>query len=252
MIYKDLLIELVKREIKARYKQSILGYAWVILVPIINLIVLSVVFSFFVKIPTGGIPYPIFLFVALVPWMFTANSISLATRSLLANKTLITKISLPREIFPISSIISKFIDFILYFLVLLVMTFFFGVHLQLTLLYIPLIFGVQTLLIMGISFFLSAVNVFYRDVENLLEVALMAWMYLTPVLYPPELVPAVYRTIYNLNPLTPIVDAYRNTFLYGVAPAWPSFIYATLFSLVVFIVGYVFFKEKSKYFADVI
>jgi len=118
--YKELISELVKREIKARYKQSALGYAWVLLVPLINLSVLSIVFSYFVRIPTGDIPYPIFLFTALVPWTFTANAISYATSSLLSNSSLITKIGLPREVFPISSVVTRFIDFSLSFLVLIV------------------------------------------------------------------------------------------------------------------------------------
>jgi len=116
--YKELLAELVKREIKARYKQSILGYAWVVLVPLIHLSVLTIVFSFLVRIPTGGIPYPVFLFTALVPWMFTSNAISSATSSLLINSALITKIYLPREIFPLSAIIAKMVDFALSILIL--------------------------------------------------------------------------------------------------------------------------------------
>lgn len=249
---RELIIELVKREIKARYKQSVLGYAWVILVPLINLVVLSIVFSFFVKIPTGGIPYPIFLFIALVPWIFTAQAISSATKSLLANKTLITKIYLPREIFPISSIFAKLIDFLLYTLVLIVLVFSFGVNIAATIFWVPLIFIVHFMLIAGVSFVLSAANVFYRDVENLLEVAIMAWMYLTPVLYPPELVPSEFMPIFNLNPMAPIINAYRNVVLYNTNPPWQSFSYAALVSLVIFIGGYIYFKKRSRFFADVI
>lgn len=250
--YKDLLIELVKREIKARYKQSILGYAWVVLVPLINLLVLSVVFSFFVKIPTGGIPYPIFLFVALVPWIFTANSISLGTKSLLTNYSLITKISLPREIFPLSAILAKLVDLILYSIILFILIFYFGVSLNLTLLYIPLIFLVHFIFLLSMSLILSATNVFYRDVENLLEVALTAWMYLTPVIYPPELVPESFKKIFNLNPMTPIINSYRNVVLYGVAPPWESFVYAIIVTLVFFVISVLYFRNRSKYFADVI
>lgn len=250
--YKDLLTELVKREIKARYKQSILGYAWVVLVPLINLLVMSIVFSFFIRVPTGGIPYPIYLFVALIPWMFTTNTISSATRSLLVNKSLITKVYLPREVFPLSSMLAKLIDVLLYIAVLTIFLFYFGVSIKITVLFLPLVFIFHALLVMGISMILSSLNVFYRDVENLLDVLLMAWMYLTPVLYPPEVVPESVRTIFNFNPMTPIINSYRNITLHGVMPPWESFLYSAVFSVIVFVIGYAFFRNRSKYFADVI
>ncbi len=244
--------ELIKREIKARYKQSILGYAWVVLVPLINLVVMSVVFSFFIKVPTGGIPYPMFLFVALVPWTFTANAIFQATKSVLENKTIITKVYLPREVFPIGAIGAKIIDFSLSLIVVLIFMFYYKMPLFSTILYLPLIFLVHLLLVTGISFVLSALNVFYRDIENLLGVILTAWMYLTPVVYPQELVPEKYLPIFNLNPMTPIINSYRNIVLYNQAPPLPSFIYTSLWAVTIFIFGYWFFKRKSKYFADVV
>ncbi len=250
--YKELLIELVKREIKAKYKQSILGYAWVILVPLINLIVLTVVFSFLVRIPTGGTPYPVFLFVGLVPWLFTANAITYATGSLVANSTLITKIRLPREVFPLASIFAKFIDFLLSILILVAILIAFGVTIHLTVLWVPIILFIQLLLIIGISFILSAINVFFRDVENVISVFITMWLYISPVLYPPELVPGEYRMIFNLNPMSGIINAYRNTVLYGLPPSTQSFLYATGFSLIIFIFGYIYFKKKSVYFADVV
>jgi len=250
--YRQLLLELVKREIKARYKQSVLGYAWVILVPLINLAVLTVVFSFLIRLPTGGIPYPIFLFVALVPWIFTSNAISSATGSLVANSTLITKIYLPKEIFPIASVLAKIVDLFLSALILLIFLGIFGINLHWTMILIPMIFLFQLLLILGVSFILSSINVFFRDVENVLGVFLMVWMYLTPVIYPPELIPQKFTTIFNLNPMMPIINAYRNVILYGVLPPLQSFSYAAIFSLVIFILGYLFFKNRARYFADAI
>jgi ABC-2 type transport system permease protein len=250
--YRELLLELVKREIKARYKQSILGYAWVILVPLINLTVLTIVFSFLVRLPTGDVPYPIFLFVALVPWTFTSNSIATATGSLVTNSTLITKVYLPREIFPISSVLAKMVDLFLSAIILLIFLIVFGVKPHLTLFLIPVIFVIQTALIFGISFILSAIDVFFRDVESVLGVFLTVWMYLTPIIYPPELIPPKFMPIFNLNPMMPIINAYRNVIIYGVLPPWQSFIYATVFSFAIFILGYFFFKGRAKYFADVI
>lgn len=252
MKYKDLLTELVKREIKARYKQSILGYAWVILVPLLNLIVLTVVFSYFIRVPTGNIPYVIFLFTGLVPWTFTANSISFATQSVISNTSLITKISLPREIFPVATILAKMVDFLLTCLLLVLLLAIFGVSFKLTMLFIPVIFFFHFLLILGISLFLSALNVFFRDVENVIGVFLTIWMYITPVLYPQELIPPAFVPLFNLNPMMPIINAYRNTILYGIMPAWQSFVYAIGISTLIFVLGYKFFKNRSRYFADVI
>lgn len=250
--YRELLFELVKREIKSRYKQSILGYAWVLLVPLVNLLVLTVVFSFFIRIPTGNIPYPIFLFTALVPWTFTANAITFATQGLVSNTTLITKIYLPREIFPIATVFAKLVDYLLTFLILLLFLVIYGVGFKITMLYLPLIFLFHLLLVLGVSFILSAINVFFRDVENVLGVGLTIWMYVTPIIYPPELIPSQFTPIFNLNPMMPIIDAYRNTILYGVAPSWQSFSYAAVFSTLIFFLGYKFFRARSKYFADVI
>ena len=252
MHYQELLWELIKREIKARYKQSLLGYAWVILVPLLNLLVLTVVFSYFIRVPTGGTPYPIFLFVALVPWTFTANSISFATQSVVSNTNLIIKIYLPREVFPIATILAKMVDFLLTCLVLALFLVIFGVSFKATMLFVPVIFFFHLLLILGISFILSAMNVFFRDVENVIGIFLTIWMYITPVLYPQELVPVAFVPFLNLNPMMPIINAYRNTILYGMMPAWQSFAYAVGFSTLIFIFGYKFFRNRAKYFADVI
>ncbi len=250
--YRALIKELVKREIKAKYKQSILGYAWVILVPLINLVVLTVVFSFLVRIQTGNIPYPVFLFVALVPWMFTASSISAATSSLVANQQLITKIYLPREIFPLSSILAKSVDLILSASILAVILIIFKVTIFPSILFLPVIFLFHFMLVLGVSLVLSATNVFFRDVENILSVFLMVWMYMTPIIYPPELIPANLVSLFNLNPMTGIVNAYRNVVLYGVPPPMPSFAYSMIFSLAIFVLGFVYFRKRSRYFADVI
>lgn len=250
--YKDLFWQLTFREIKARYKQSILGYGWAILVPLLNLLVLSVVFSYVFRVPTGGVPYPIFLFVALVPWMFLINSISAATGSIMANGSLITKVKLPREIIPLAAISSKMIDLLLTSLILVFFLHIYQIPFKPTLIFVPVIFLVQLTLIVGLSFILSATNVFFRDVENVLGVFLTIWMYLTPVLYPSELIPENLRTLFFLNPMTALVNSYRNTILNGRLPDLGEFIYALIFSLSLFIIGWVYFKKRSQFFADVI
>lgn len=248
----ELIKELTKREIKARYKQSILGYAWVLLVPLLRLTVMSIVFKFFFRVNTGDVPYSLFLFTALVPWTFTSNSISSATGSLIANSSLITKIKMPRIIFPLSSILVKLVDLGLSTVVLLGLMLLLGQPWRITMLWVPVIFPVQFAMTLGVSLIISAYNVFYRDVENLLEVFLMMWMYLTPIIYPPEFIPPEWRTLFNLNPMTGIVNAYRNTILYGVPPPWESFGYAIIISAILLFWGLKFFAKRQKYFADVI
>lgn len=250
--YKDLFKQLTLREIKGKYKQSVLGYAWVLLVPLLNLLVLSIVFSYFFRVPTGKYPYAIFLFVALVPWTFLVNAIISATSSIVANNSLITKVYFPREIIPLSSIASKLVDLFLVCIILVVFLVAYRIPLHLTLLYVPLIFLIQLLLVIGISLILSAINVFYRDVENMLGVIITMWMYLTPVFYPPELIPQQVRFLFGLNPMVGIINAYRNTVLFGVAPAWASFSFSIVISVIFFAAGVYMFKKLSKSFADVV
>ena len=250
--YKDLFLQLTLREIKAKYKQSILGYSWVILVPLINLGVLSIVFSYLFKVPTGNIPYPIFLFVALVPWLFLSNAVSSATGSVIANGSLVTKVSLPREILPASAVTSKLVDL---FLMMIILSFFlilYKISFHPTLLFAPVIVLSQILLIMGVSFFLSAGNVFYRDIEHAVGLLLMVWMYLTPIVYSPDLIPKDLKSLFYLNPMAGIIDAYRNIILDGNLPDWGSFCYSAAISLAVFVLGYLYFKNRSRFFADVI
>ena len=248
--YRDLFIQLTLREIKAKYKQSLLGYAWVIIVPLVNLLVLSIVFSYFFKVSTDSIPYPIYLFVALVPWTFTANAITSATGSISANNSLITKVFLPREIFPLSAIAAKLVDLILTALILIIFLILFKVTFFPTLLFVPLIFLVQLMFTIGISFFFSATNAFFRDIENVLGVFLTLWLYLTPIIYSPQMIPPNLRFFLNFNPMAGIVNSYRDVILYGVLPSFEVFIPTVFISLLFLVAGYWYFKKRSWYFAD--
>lgn len=250
--YKDVFWQLTFREIKARYKQSILGFAWAILVPLLNLLVLSVVFSNLFKIPTGGVPYPVYLFVALVPWTFFSNAILASTSSIISNAALITKIYLPREIFPISTVTSKLVDLFLTSVVLFVFLIFYGVSIKITFIYLPLILLIQLILMLGIAFILSATNVYFRDIENVQGVFMTIWLYLTPVIYSPSLIPENLRLIFFINPMTGIINAYRDVILYNISPLNLNFLYSFFASILIFIVGFLFFKNSSKFFADVI
>ena len=190
--FKFLLYQLTQKEIKSRYKQSIIGYAWVLLNPLALLVVYSFVFSIVFRFPTANIPYPIFLFAALLPWTFFQNSILSATNSLVSHADLLKKVAFPREVIPYSVVVAKLVDFFFSAFVFILLLIYYKVSLSWTALYfIPLLF-VQIILTTGISLFLSAANLFYRDIQYLGNLLLLLWFYVTPVVYPLSLVPVSY------------------------------------------------------------
>jgi len=248
--YRELLWNLAHREINQRYKQSILGYAWVILNPLFQLIVMSFVFSVVLKVPSEGVPFIIFLAVGLLPWNFFIQSLSSATNSLVSNSNLITKIYFPREILVYSTIIAKFVDFLFSCLVLLVFFIFFKTIITPTIIWIPLIFGIQIIFTVGLSLILASFNLFYRDIQYLLNLIVMLWMYLTPIMYPVDIIPEQYRFIFSLNPMSVIINAYRQTLLGGGEPNYSSLTIASFMSVFVLFIGFYIFKKSEGQFAD--
>ena len=248
--YRELLWNLAHREINQRYKQTILGYAWVILVPLVQLVVLNFLFSIVLRIPSQGVPFIIFLAVALLPWNLFANSLSSSVNSLVSNSSLITKIYFPREILVYSTILAKTVDFLFSCIVLVIFFLVYKTILTPTLLWVPLIFVIQIIFTAGLSLILAALNLFYRDIQYLLNLVVMLWMYLTPVMYPVEIVPEKYRFIFSLNPMSVIINAYRQTILGGGQPNYSSLAIAFVMSIAVFAVGFYLFKKMEGEFAD--
>ena len=250
--YRELLISWTLRDIKVRYKQSVLGIAWAILQPFSMMVIFTVIFSFFVKIPTDGVPYPIFAYTALLPWTFFANSLSFAVPSLVNNMNLVTKIYFPREIFPLAAIIASFVDFSVASVIFVGMMVFYRIPLSLSLLLVPLIVLIQIILMVGVSLFASALNVFYRDVRFVIPLGVQLWMYATPIIYPLSLVPERLRPFYMLNPMVGIIDSYRKVILSGQWPDFNSLALAAGISLASFLGAYWYFKNAEMEFADVI
>ncbi len=249
--FKFLLYQLTQKEIKARYKQSIIGYAWVLLNPLALLLVYSFVFSIVFRFPTGNIPYPIFLFAALLPWTFFQSSVLTATNSLVSHAELLKKVSFPRETIPYSVILAKVVDFFFSAFVFILLLIFYKVSLPWTFLYFFPLFAVQILLTTGISLFLAAANLFYRDIQYLGNLLLLLWFYVTPIVYPLSLVPEKYVWLYKLNPMVGLVEGYRSA-LFGY-PFEMSIIYWSVgVSTGIFIVGFLFFKNLEKIFADIV
>jgi ABC-type polysaccharide/polyol phosphate export permease len=251
--WKELLWQMVGREVKARYKQSVLGYFWVILNPLAQMLVMSFAFSLILRIPTnaaGNIPYPIFLFVALLPWTLFSNSLSFSASSLVGSGSLITKIYFPRTILVLSTIFAKIIDFLFATSILIIYMIIYQVPININILWIIPIFLIQQIFTVGLSLFFAAANLIYRDIQFLLNMLLLLWMYVTPIIYPADLVPEKYRILFQLNPMAVIINAYRQVILGGGAPKYSSLLIALIVSSATLLVGLSYFKSREKIFAD--
>lgn len=250
--YLELTRELTAREIKSRYKQSILGYAWVILNPFFQMLVMSFVFSQILRFPTIGIPYTIFLYAGLLPWNLFANSLTGSTNALVGNASLLTKIYFPREIFIISTTLAKIVDFFLASSIFILFMFIYHMPITWNVLWFVPIFLIQQLFTYGLSLILASLNLFYRDIQYVLTLLIMVWMYLTPVIYPTEIFPDKYKLIFQLNPMAVIINAYRQTMLGGGMPNLMSLGIAFAVSLVITLIGIKIFRKLEGVFADVV
>jgi len=249
---RDLLWMWTLREIKIRYKQSILGAAWAILQPVALTLVFTLVFSYLARVPSDGAPYPIFAYTALLPWTLVATSIGFAVPSLINNTNLVTKIYFPKEILPLGAIGAALLDFLVATLVFVGMMIIYAVPLSLNLLWLPLLLVVQIALITGVSLVAAAINVFYRDVRFVVPLGLQIWMYASPIIYPVSLVPERFQTIYMLNPMAGLINSYRRVVLHAAAPAASELLLAFVVSAGICILGYLYFKKVEPAFADVI
>jgi lipopolysaccharide transport system permease protein len=250
--YRELLWSWVVRNIKVRYKQSLLGVAWAILQPLSATIIMAVIFSRFVRVSTDGIPHPIFYYSALLPWTFSASSISFGTGCLVGNMGLVTKIYFPREILPISAVLASFVDFLIATVIFVAMMVFYRMPVGPSWVWVPVLLLIQILLTLGVVLFSSALNVFYRDIRFVVPLGMQLWMYLTPIIYPLSLVPERYRGLYMLNPMAGLIDSYRRIILHAQWPDATYLLAAAVVSLVLFLSAYVYFKRAEAVFADII
>jgi ABC-type polysaccharide/polyol phosphate export permease len=248
--YRELLFNLARREITQRYKQSILGFAWVILNPLFQLLVLSFVFSTIFRVSSFSVPYIVFLMVGLLPWNFFSQSLSSASNALVGNSQLITKIYFPREILVYGTILAKIVDFLYSCLVLIPFFIYFHISLNWQVLWVIPIFIIQLIFTAALSLLISSFNLFYRDIQYLLNLIISLWFYLTPILYPVEQFPEKYRFIFSLNPMSVIINAYRQTILGGGPPNLNSLGVAALTSIIFYLVAYLIFKKSEGQFAD--
>jgi lipopolysaccharide transport system permease protein len=250
--FRELLWIWIQREIRIRYKQSFLGAAWAVLQPLSMMLVFTTVFSVLARLPSDGIPYPVFSYSALLPWTFFVTSVNFGSNSLITNLNLVTKTYFPREILPIGSIGAGFFDYLIAAIIFLALLLFYRMPLNWTVLWLPVILGTQILLTLGVTLLTSALTVFYRDVRFLVPLGLQIWMFATPIIYPASLVPDRFRAIYMLNPMAGIIDSYRKVFLYGTNPTWSYFGVSLLVAVGIYLGGYTVFKKLEKTFPDLI
>jgi lipopolysaccharide transport system permease protein len=250
--YRELLYFLVWRDIKVRYKQTVLGIAWAIIQPFFTMVVFSVFFGRLAKIPSDGVPYPIFSYAALVPWVFFAHGLSHASNSLVGSANLIKKIYFPRLVVPISSVTSGIVDFVLAFTVLLGMMLYYGIVPTINLLWTPLLLLLALVTSLGVGFWLSAMNVEFRDVRYTVPFLTQLWLFATPVAYPSSLLPEPWRTLYGLNPMVGVVEGFRWALLSTDTAPGPVIIVSALISLAALVGGAFYFRRLERTFADTV
>jgi lipopolysaccharide transport system permease protein len=250
--YRELLYFLVWRDVKLRYKQTVLGAAWAILQPFLTMVVFTLFFGKLARIPSDGIPYPLFSFAALVPWMFFANGLQQGANSLVGNAQLITKVYFPRLVIPISAVLSGAVDFTVSFIVLLGMMAFYGSVPSTQILWLPLFFILAFVTALGVGTWLSALNVKFRDVRYTLPFLTQLWLFLTPVAYPSSLLADPWRTLYSLNPMVGVVEGFRWGLLGAQTSPGPMILVSSISAIVILATGILYFRRMERSFADVI
>ena len=248
--HRELLSVMTGRNIRSLYKQSILGYAWIFVNPLMQILVLTFVFSTILLIPSLGIPFPLFLFVGLLPWMFFSNALATATDSIVGSANLVTKVYFPREILVMAAVFSKIVDLLFGLLILLGLMIAYSEAPSWTIVWVPAIFAIQLLFTVGLALPLAALNLYFHDVRYLVGVVLLAWFYMTPILYPVDIVPERFKIIFDLNPLALVVNAYRRVLLLDTSPGLDRLLLGFAAAFLTFVIGYYIFKRMEAGFAD--
>lgn len=247
--YRQMIISLVKKELRGRYKGSVLGFMWTFLNPLLQLLVYTMVFSLIMK--SGIEKYYLFLFVALVPWIFFSSSLTGGATCILGSADMIKKIYFPREVMPISYVTSAFINMILSFFVVFAVLLVTGYGFRFAaLIYLPFIMAVEYLLALGMVLLVSALTVYFRDLAYILSILTMAWQFLTPVMYASEMVPENLMGIWKLNPMTPVIEAYRAVLYYKQVPDTDTLLFALMAGIVVLLIGESAFRKLQRNFAE--
>jgi ABC-type polysaccharide/polyol phosphate export permease len=247
--YNELLVMMTRRDLMLRYRQTVMGFAWAVFMPVINTIVFTLIFRKVAKIETD-VPYPVFSYCGLLPWNMFATSLKAGVNSLFGNRNLLTKVYFPREVFPFSTMLVGVVDFAVGLSVLAVLMIYYWIPLSSTALFLPVLVAVQVMFTAGLCMFLAPVNLYYRDVKYILEVLVTVWMFATPVIYPTRQVTGPLGVILQFNPLAPIIDGYRAILLRGELPSPIPFASVAVLSVVMFAAGWIVFHRAEYAFAE--
>jgi lipopolysaccharide transport system permease protein len=251
--YRELIYFLTWRDLKVRYKQSVLGVLWAILKPFLTMVVFSIFFGGLAKLPSDSVPYPIFSFAGLLPWEFFAAALSISSRSMLTSGQMVSKIYFPRIIVPLSSVFANLVDFLIAFVIMIGMMFFFKIPLTVNMLWLPVFLLLAIITALGVGLWFSALLVMYRDVNYLLPFITQLWFFISPVVYGSSMIPEKFSWLYSLNPMSGVIEGFRWA-IYGSAQTISGTMIAisSSISLAIFISGLFFFRRMERVFADMI
>ncbi len=248
--YRQLLYFLMWRDVKVRYRQTVLGAAWAIIQPLTAMVIFSLFFGRLAGVPSDGIPYPIFSYAALVPWTFFANGVTQGSGSLVVGADMLRKIFFPRLVMPAASVLAGLLDFALAFTVLILMMLGFGILPTKSVVWLPAILILLIVTALGVTIWLSALNVQFRDVKYVVPFLVQAWLFVTPVVYPSSLLPEPWKTLYGLNPMVGVVEGFRWALLGSGAPALPAILVSSFVAMFLLVSGTFYFRRMEMTFAD--
>jgi lipopolysaccharide transport system permease protein len=250
--YRELIYFLTWRDVKVRYKQTAIGAAWAVLQPLLTMVVFSVIFGALIRVPSDGLPYPVFAYAALLPWTFFATALTRASGSLVNDASLITKVYFQRLLLPVSAVLSMTLDFGVAFVILLAMMGWYGIVPGMALLTLPPFLLLAFITALGCGLWLSALNVRFRDIAYVTPFLIQIWLFLTPVAYPSSIIPARWRALYGLNPMAGVVEGFRWALLGTAAAPGATILVSTAVVVVLFLGGVFFFRRMEYAFADVV
>ncbi|MFB3111295.1 MAG: ABC transporter permease [Gemmatimonadales bacterium] len=249
--YRNLFLFLVWRDIKVRYAQTVLGAGWAILQPVLAMVVFTVIFGNFAKIPSDGVPYAVFSLAALVPWIYFSTALTTASNSLIANPNLITKVYLPRLVIPLAPVLAGLVDFAIALVILFAMMLAFGIVPSSGVAVLPILVLIMMMAAAGIGCLLAALNIQYRDVKHIVPFLVQVLMFASPIVYPMSLVPEAYRVAYALNPMAGVIEGFRSVLLGTNSISWSLLSVSAVSSVVFLTIGALYFRRMERVFADV-
>ena len=249
--YRELLYFLTWRDVKIRYKQTVLGAAWAVIQPLFTMLIFTLFFGKLAGIASDGIPYPIFAYAGLLPWTFFSNAVTSSGNSIVGSSHLITKVFFPRMIIPAAAVLAGLVDFAIAFVILVGLMIYYGVAVSWGIVMLPALVLLTALLALGVGMWMSGLNVKYRDVRYALPFLIQVWMFVTPIIYPSSIVPEKWRWAMRLNPLSGIIEGYRAS-LFGRAPDWAALAFSTVFTVALLIYSAYTFRRMEKSFADIV